>query len=176
MKVAAPINKSDEVEGAAGFESFVRANISNLLRLALLITRNVADAEDLVQDTLMQTHRKWALVQRADDPLAYARRILVNFHLKNVRRGAPASQFEGSSDGRAAGATAAVDDRDHLRYALSGLPPRQRTALVLRYFLDLEDQEIARIMRCRRSTVRSHIRRGLANLRKTADNPNMEEL
>jgi RNA polymerase sigma-70 factor (sigma-E family) len=154
---------SDEAE----FAPFVRANTATLLRTAYLLTGNVPAAEELVQDTLVRLYPKWHLVEAADAPVAYVRRSLANAFVNERRR--PASRelvldvLPERSDLRDAGAELA--DRDEVWGLLRTLPDRQRAALVMRYFDDLPDDQIADALGCRAGTVRSLISRGLGTLR-----------
>jgi RNA polymerase sigma-70 factor (sigma-E family) len=154
-----------------GFAEFVRANTAALLRTGYLLTGNTSAAEELVQDTLVRLYPKWERVQAAEVPLAYVRRSVANAFVNERRR--PASRvlrFElvpERADDR--DATAAVVDRDELWPLLRALSARQRAALVLRYYHDLTDDQIAAVLDCRAGTVRSLISRGLATMREAAD-------
>lgn len=151
------------------FAAFVRTNTSALLRTAYLLTGSAAAAEELVQDTLTRLYPKWAKVEAADAPLAYVRRSLANAFVNQVRkpsrRETTVEFLPESPDPR--DRTAQFDDRDELWSMLGALPERQRAVLVLRYFHDLSDDEIALALECRVGTVRSAISRGLATLRAT---------
>ncbi|PZS20725.1 MAG: SigE family RNA polymerase sigma factor [Pseudonocardiales bacterium] len=155
--------RADELD----FASFVRANTAVLLRTAYLLTGSAPAAEELVQDTLARLYPKWERVSAADAPIAYVRRSLTNAFINERRR--PASRvlaldtLPERRDGRDAAAELA--DRDEVWGLLRTLPERQRAALVMRYFEDLPDEEIADALGCRLGTVRSLISRGLASLR-----------
>jgi RNA polymerase sigma-70 factor (sigma-E family) len=149
------------------FAQFVREQTPQLLRSAYLLTGSSSAAEDLVQDTLVRLFPKWDRVMAADVPLAYVRRSLVNGFLNQLRR--PASrelvldELPELADARDVGTD--VTTRDLVWRLLATLPERQRAALVLRFFHDLDDDEIAAYLNCRPGTVRSLISRGLASLR-----------
>jgi RNA polymerase sigma-70 factor (sigma-E family) len=149
------------------FAPFVRANTAALLRSAYLLTGNAPAAEELVQDTLVRLYPKWHLVAAADVPVAYVRRSLANAFVNERRR--PASRevvldvLPERTDLR--DAATALADRDEVWGLLRTLPGRQRAALVMRYFDDVPDDEIADALGCRAGTVRSLISRGLASLR-----------
>jgi RNA polymerase sigma-70 factor (sigma-E family) len=149
------------------FAQFVREQTTQLLRSAYLLTGSASAAEDLVQDTLLRLYPKWDRVMAADVPLAYVRRSLVNGFLNQQRR--PASrelvldELPERADVRDVGTD--VTTRDLVWRLLATLPDRQRAALVLRFFHDLNDDEIAMYLNCRLGTVRSLISRGLASLR-----------
>jgi RNA polymerase sigma-70 factor (sigma-E family) len=153
------------------FTRFVREHTAELLRTGYLLTGDGGAAEELVQDTLVRLFPKWHLVAAADVPVAYVRRSLANGFVNHTRRAAR-REFavdvlpEGIDDHDRAGQ---LDDRDEIWTLLRTLPDRQRTALVLRYFHDLPDDEIGAALGCREGTVRSLVSRGLAALRENAD-------
>ena len=151
-----------------GFAGFVRINTPALLRTAYLLTGNAVAAEELVQDTLVHLYSRWERVEAADVPLAYVRRSLANSFVTQRRRPSASREYAVAelpdrADGR--DAFARVGDRDEVWGLLDTLPERQRAALVLRYFHDQSDAEIADALDCRLGTVRSLISRGLATLR-----------
>jgi RNA polymerase sigma-70 factor (sigma-E family) len=154
-------------EHGTDFVAFVRANTASLLRTAYLLTGEAAAAEDLVQENFARLISRWPQVQAAQAPLAYARQAMVNLYMNQTRRlwrgevaveRVPERVVETDASGSA-------DDRDELGRLLSGLPQRQRAALVLRYYHDQTDGEIAATLNCRPGTVRSLLSRGLATLR-----------
>lgn len=155
------------------FAPFVRANTATLLRTAYLLTGNALAAEELLQDTLVRLYPKWHLVAAAEMPVAYVRRSLANAFVNERRR--PASReialdlVPERRDPRDAGAQ--LVDRDELWGLLRTLPDRQRAALVMRYFEDQPDDEIADALGCRAGTVRSLISRGLTSLREQSAGP-----
>lgn len=156
----------------AHFGGFVAAQTDSLLSTAFLLTRNSALAEELVQDTLVALYPRWDRIMQADSAPAYVRRSLVNRFL-NQRRSRSSTELvtaevpQPPPDPRDFAAVHA--DRDQLRRALAVLPPRQRAAIVLRYFHDYADQQIADAMDCRIGTVRSLISRALTSLREDAN-------
>jgi RNA polymerase sigma-70 factor (sigma-E family) len=156
---------------AAHFAEFVEDHTDSLLATAYLLTRSRPAAEELVQDTLVALYPRWSKVLDAQSPTAYVRRSLINRYLNQQRSGAASELVTDFTAARAperhTGPDFAhrVDDRDQLRRVLSTLPPRQRAAVVLRYFHDLPDQQVAEAMGCRATTVRSLISRALSTLR-----------
>lgn len=147
-------------------EAFIAANSAVLMRSAVVLTGNPADAQDLVQRTCLTLWRSWGRVSTATQPLAYAHRMLVNEHLSERRRRhwhreqlTDRLPEPGQVDDRL------IEDTAELRTLLAALPPRQRAAVVLRYVADLDDAAIAAALACSESTVRSQISRGLARLR-----------
>lgn len=149
------------------FADFVRTNTPSLLRTAYLLTGNPTDAEELVQQTLVHLYPKWDKVAAADQPLAYVRRSLSNTFISGTRRASSREITVDVIPERWDGADqpAAVVERAALWAQLATLSQRQRAAIVLRYYHDLSDDEIAGELSCRAGTVRSLISRGLATLR-----------
>ena len=147
-----------------GFDEFVVSRSTRLLRSAYLLTSDWATAEDLLQSALVKAWSAWSRIE--GDPEPYVRRILVNTHASWWRRRwrgeLPSAELPEVADEGEAGRT---DDRDELWHALRRLPVRQRTVLVLRYFENLTDAEIADAMDCSLGTVKSQASRALAKLR-----------
>jgi RNA polymerase sigma-70 factor (sigma-E family) len=152
------------------FHDFVVERSGALAGLARLLAADHDAAEDLLQVALLRAWRSWRRVRQAEAPEAYFRKIMVNAAVSGWRRGwraeLPASPLP---EVPAADQYSAVADRDYLIRAVRGLPPRQRAAVVLRYFSDLDDAEIADALGCSVSTVRSQISRALTSLRVAAD-------
>jgi RNA polymerase sigma-70 factor (sigma-E family) len=153
------------------FQSFVTGRWPRLMRTAFLLTGEQHAAEDLVQSTLERVYVAWRKVGSADDPEAYVRRVMVNAHARRHRRRlkeylAPKDDSglvreEPDSGDRIAQA----DDRNELLKALAQLPPRQREAVVLRYWEDLTETQTAEAMRCSVGAVKSNAAKGIAKLR-----------
>jgi len=156
------------------FGAFVGARSAALLRTAYLVTGHRQSAEDLLQTALAKTYLAWNRIDSPESVEAYVRRVMVTTHVSWWRRHRgreritdPQLDSDGASptDNSAPTATDTVDERDRLWAALRGLPDRQRTVLVLRYYEDLSEEEIAHLMGCSRGTVKTHASRGLAALR-----------
>jgi RNA polymerase sigma-70 factor (sigma-E family) len=160
-------------EADVSFEDFVRARAGSLLRTALLLTgQNRAEAEDLLQVALERAYRHWPRICKAGEPERYVRAILANASNDRWRRLArrPEQPMPDGYPGPAIpDRTTEIADRDYLLRALAALPPRQRAVLVLRYFDDLGEAEIAQQLGCSLGSVKSHAARGLARLRAAAD-------
>jgi RNA polymerase sigma-70 factor (sigma-E family) len=157
---------------ASDFDRFVTAHTDGLLRTAYLITWDLHTAEDLVQETLIKVAKRWPKIRRMDHPVAYARRILVNEALDGrTRRARRRSELtthpQPDQNGHVADPSALIDTHDELIAALATLPPRQRAVLVLRYFLDLPEAEVAAALQCSLGTVKSTASRALARLEQT---------
>jgi RNA polymerase sigma-70 factor (sigma-E family) len=153
------------------FQSFVVGRWPRLMRTAFLLTGEQHAAEDLVQTTLEQVYVAWRRVGSADEPEAYVRRVMINAHARKHRRKlkeflAPkddsglAREVPDSGD-----PIARADDRGALITALAQLPPRQRQAVVLRYWEDLSESQAAEAMGCSVGAVKSNAAKGIAKLR-----------
>ncbi len=156
-------------DARTSFEEFVLARSGSLLRTALLLTgQNRAEAEDLLQLALERAYRHWARVHAAGDPERYVRRILANASADRWRRLArrPEQPLPAGDAGPSTpDLSAEVAERDFLLRALAQLPPRQRAVMVLRYFDDMTEAEIADVLGCSVGTVKSQVARALARLR-----------
>src|ERR1700722_2049844 len=151
--------------GGDCFGDFVTAALPALLRFGHVLTGSRHEAEDLVQEALAKSMRRWHR-DRPDQPLAYVRKVMVNTHLTRWRRWGSRVQLGDVPDAAAEDAgLQRSTDRDALRRALAAPPPGQRAVLVLRYLEDMADDEIADLLGCRPATVRSQAMRGLAALR-----------
>ncbi|HUY22022.1 MAG TPA: RNA polymerase sigma factor [Acidimicrobiales bacterium] len=169
---------------ACAFGDLYLGSFADMVRLARVLVDSPETAEDLVQDAFVHLHRRWDGVR---DPRAYLHRSVVNacrshhrrawrerprppgedHHLPPHRRGSGAA---GDPEAAAAEAEQArADDAGVLGAALGTLPYRQRAALVLRYYADLPDAEIAVALGCRPGTVASLVHRGLERLRGVVD-------
>jgi RNA polymerase sigma-70 factor (sigma-E family) len=160
-------------DARTSFEDFVLARSGSLLRTALLLTgQNRAEAEDLLQMALERAYRHWTRVQATSEPERYVRRIIANASADRWRRLArrPEQPLPPGDAGLfTPDLSAQVADRDFLLRALAQLPPRQRAVMVLRYFDDLPEAEIADVLGCSVGTVKSHTARALARLREAAE-------
>lgn len=153
------------------FTAFVRANTGSLLKTGFLLTRDPVEAEELVQDTLVWLYPRWNQVEQAEHQLAYVRKAAVNRFLAGRRRKSATEvhfdpELERSTGQRPGRDEAAeVDERIAMWAELGELSDRQRAAIVLRFFHDLPDDEVAQVLDCRVGTVRSLISRSLVALR-----------
>jgi RNA polymerase sigma-70 factor (sigma-E family) len=152
----------------AEFVAFVRRRGDHHLRTAVLLTGDWHAAEDLVQAALVKLYRAWRRLDTSGDPDAYLRRIMVNTHRSwwraRWRRELPVAALPdrpGPADGGERHAVAEM-----VRHALAALPPRQRTALVLRYFEDLSEVQTAELMGCSVGSVKTHAHRGVQAMRR----------
>jgi len=152
--------------GIADFDGWVALRGPSLLRLAYTLTGNTADAEDVVQEALARALPRWERISRVEDVDAYVRRMVVNAHTswwrKFRRRESPVAELRDSS---VPGPGIGFDDHRRIWVACQELPESQRTAIVLRYYEQLEYAEIADLTGVREGSVRSRVSRGLTALR-----------
>jgi RNA polymerase sigma factor (sigma-70 family) len=176
---------SAPLAAGASFGDLYLRNFAAMVRLARVLVDSPEIAEDLVQDAFVRLHRHWDGVQ---DPGSYLHRSVVNACRSHHRRawrersrkprsdGAPGeTEYQGRRDGEGRDVVDGAveqrrsDDAGVLGAALATLPYRQRAALVLRYYADLPDAEIAVALGCRPGTVASLVHRGLQRLREVVD-------
>lgn len=145
----------------AAFDAFYKEHAARMVRLAFLLTGGSGTAEELVQEAFWQVHRRWAGIDR---PAAYLRTAVVHAAASHRRRAA--LELRKGVERRSEAADQPVDE---LRDAVAKLPQRQRTAIVLRYYEDLSDAEIAHVLGCRVPAVKSLLHRALKNLREVVE-------
>jgi RNA polymerase sigma-70 factor (sigma-E family) len=150
-------------EDRESFDAFVRARLPNLLRFGHALTGSSEAAADLVQDALERTLIAWSRLESRDEPEGYVRRIMVNRNISIWRK---LRREQVMADVHDRGFEDRRFDHDMWR-ALSTLPPRQRAVIVLRYYEDLSEADIARILGCSVGTVKSQASKALAKLRAT---------
>jgi RNA polymerase sigma-70 factor (sigma-E family) len=144
------------------------ANYRSLVRLGNLLVRDVGTAEEVVQDAFVAMHKAWRRLRDPDKALAYLRQSVVNRSRSVLRHRAVVEKYapKGMPDAPSAELGAITEfERTAVVKALSTLPTRQREALVLRYYGDMSEAEIAHAMRISRGAVKSHTARGMAALR-----------
>ncbi|GAA0442786.1 RNA polymerase [Actinoplanes capillaceus] len=149
----------------SGFEEFVRDRGDSLRRFAYLICGDRHLGEDLVQEVLVRAYRRWSKIE-TDQPDRYVRTAIVRSHVSWLRRRSsgerpgvvPDAPVDGDfTEGQAL--------RDEIWSRLGSLTRAQRVVMVLRYYEDLDDRQIADVLRCSPSTVRVHAARALTRLR-----------
>ncbi|MDL5200122.1 SigE family RNA polymerase sigma factor [Streptomyces sp. ALI-76-A] len=156
-----------EQSRAEGFDGFVAARWSALFHLArLLVGGDRHRAEDLLQEALVKLWFAWPRIAE-EAPEAYVRKILTRAAARSARRRwwgeRPVEQLPDRAE--AGDVSASVVERSRLEAALAQLPPRQRAAVVLRYYQDLPERQVAEALGCPVGTARSHASRGVARLR-----------
>jgi RNA polymerase sigma-70 factor (sigma-E family) len=150
----------------AAFRDFVRSHGPGLLRTAVMLTGNRADAEDLVQAALAKTYLAWGRIHDRSSLEAYVRRAMVNTHISWWRRRRleefPTDELPDQAIDDHAGES---DTAELVRRALDRLPERMRAAVMLRYFEDMTEPEIANALGISLGTVKSTVSRAVAKLR-----------
>jgi len=139
-----------------------------LVRLATLLVRDTATAEEVVQDAFVAMHDGWQRLRDAENALAYLRQAVVNRSRSVLRHRTVVDRNmqKAPPDMPSAEHGAFILlERTAVVAALRGLPERQREAIVLRYYGDLSEAEIAAVMDISRGAVKSHTARGMASLR-----------
>lgn len=158
----------DRGGGAAAvedFSEFVRQALPGLLRYGHMLTGNPHDAADLVQTVLEKLGSRWSsVVRKTGDPVAYARKSMANAHISRWRRTRRESLIADLPD-RPAEAAPDPFENEPLWEALRGLPPRQRAVMVMRYYDDLSEADIAAVLGVSRGTVKSQSSKAMATLR-----------
>jgi RNA polymerase sigma-70 factor (sigma-E family) len=146
------------------FLDFFADEFWSLRRLGFLLTGDWGEAEELAQDAMTRTFAAWSRV-RHKQRAAYARKVLVNRHRSLLRRAVVEARHALTSRPREWHEPDFGGDDLVLWQALQHLPARQRAAIVLRYYLDLPEAEVARLLGVPVGTVKSLVHRGLARLR-----------
>jgi RNA polymerase sigma-70 factor (sigma-E family) len=159
-----------DAAGDAEFSDFMHGRWAQLVRLGYGLTGDLQIAEDLAQTAFARAYASWPRVRRAADPDAYVRKIVVNANLNRFRKrrviedltaAVPEVAHSGDPVGR-------HEDRAALIGALLQLPYGQRAVVVLRYWLDMTEAEVAAVTGCSVGNVKSQASRALAKLRDSA--------
>jgi RNA polymerase sigma-70 factor (sigma-E family) len=165
-RAQAPAVDAPPAGSAAAFDAFVTAHGSRLLRTAFLLTGDHPAAEDLLQETLVRAWTRWSRVAAADEPLAYVRRMLVNASIsrhRSLRLRRAAERLVAAPPDRTASDPQRPDD--DLWQQVATLPPRQRAVVVLAYYEDLTDGQVADALATTTGTVKSQRAKALRALR-----------
>jgi RNA polymerase sigma-70 factor (sigma-E family) len=155
------------------FEDFVALRLPGLLRYAVVLTGDRELAQDVVQEVMARAQVRWKHIRAAHAPDAYVRRMVLNEYLswrrswavRNVQ--AVGERLVDLDDARGGGRDHAqgVGDADDLWNRLATLGRKQRAVLVLRYYQQLDDEDIAALLGCAPATVRSNASKALKTLR-----------
>ena len=148
-----------------GFRDYVTARSSALLRTAYLLTGNAADAEDLLQAALAKTYQAWRRIEDFGALDGYVRRAMVNTHISWWRR----RRLEEYPTEEIPDQPVDSELHDALSRALRRLPDRMRAAVVLRYYEDMSESDIAGLLGISPGTVKSTVSRAVAKLRIDAE-------
>jgi RNA polymerase sigma-70 factor (sigma-E family) len=151
------------------FDTFVRARSKPLLQAAWLLTGDWQLAEDLLQTALVKVYLSWGRIRRDGNADAYARRVLVTSYVTSWRRRWRGEVATGALPDQPAWRDdfASTDLRHAVVDALQRLPRRQRAVVVLRYYCDLSERDVAEALGCSEGTVKSQAAKGLAALRRS---------
>jgi RNA polymerase sigma-70 factor (sigma-E family) len=151
----------------ADFEDFILAHLSRLLRYATMLTGEREQAADLVQDVLVKAYRRWSRISDADHPDRYVLRMVTNDYLSWRRSRSARLIVTGDLPDEVRPDDFAADHalREDMWQRLARLPRRQRAVVVLRYYEQLTDAEIADLLGCAQATVRAHAHKALTTLR-----------
>ena len=152
------------------FCEYVRSRSGALLRAAQAMTGNRADAEDLVQATLVKAYQSWDRISDQAALDTYVRRVMSNTHISGWRRRRieeyPTDELP---DSPAADVTSESDLHDIVQRAVDRLPRQMRAAVMLRYYDDMTEPEVAAVLGVTVGTVKSTVARAVAKLRKDAE-------
>ncbi|QFY12747.1 SigE family RNA polymerase sigma factor [Nonomuraea phyllanthi] len=152
----------------ASFRAFVDAHQRPLMRLAYLLTGDVHLAEDLLQSVLVRMIGRWPKLRHIDNLDAYARRTMVNQHISWRRRRGSGEVPSAEPPDRGHSPEDSAVLRIVLRQALMLLTPKQRAVLVLRFYEDRTERDVADLLGCSVGTVKSQTHHALARLRALA--------
>jgi RNA polymerase sigma-70 factor (sigma-E family) len=167
MPLSQPLRGRSTAPPSTAFDDFVQSRGGALLRFGYVLSGDAHLAEDLVQEVLARMHRRWDRVAAMDHAEAYVRAAIVRQFLSWRRRRAARETILAELPEPAAlpEPQQRIGDRDRMWRLLAGLPRAQRAVLVLRFYCDLPDDEIAALLGCGASTVRSQAARALARMR-----------
>jgi len=165
--------RTGDVLGGVTFEEFAMARLPSLLRYAVVLTGDRDLAQDVVQEVLARAQVRWRKISESDSPEAYVRRMVLNEYLswrrswafRNVHAAGERLTDLDDARGGVGDHADGVVEADALWQKLATLGRKQRAVLVLRYYEQLEDEQIADLLGCAPATVRSHASRALRTLR-----------
>ncbi len=149
-------------------EELYAAHYRRLVRLSVLLVRDLETAEEVVQDAFVAMHGRWRTLKDPEKGLAYLRQTVVNRSRSVLRHRGVEARYVVPAVRHLHGADEAAlvsERRAAVLNALRALPERQREVLALRYYLDLSEADIAQTLGISRGAVKSHASRGVAALR-----------
>jgi len=161
-----PVDSSEVADLASSFEQFVGAETARFHGALRLLTRNRAEADDLMQDAFLKVWERWRHVRSLDDPTGYLYRTAMNLYRKRLRRAAvvlrhairPRPPRDHLDE---------VESRDLVLRALATLSPRQRMSLVLIDLLGYPSEQAGQLMGVKPTTVRVLLSQGRSALRRS---------
>ena len=159
------------------FEEFAEARLHALLRYAIMLTGDRELGQDIVQDVMIRVHGRWSHIESRDMPEKYIRRAIVNAYVSWRRRWSVRNLVSFSAPPERPTPESSHEGIEHseLWQRMASLGPRQRAVVVLRFYEGFTDVEIAELMGCTVSTVRSQMSRALAQLRAGMQNNDLQE-
>jgi RNA polymerase sigma-70 factor (sigma-E family) len=170
----ARLTPGDDVSGAAGGDAEATAGVTalyqahavGLIRLAIVMLGDRAAAEDVVQDAFFGLYRHWTRLDDQANALTYVRSAVLNRCRNALRDRGRAGRLELTPEAGESAEAAVLIGEEHQQVlaAVRALPERQREALVLRFYLDMSEEEAARAMGITRGTVKSATSRAVAAL------------
>lgn len=179
----APRTRAPDREDAdRAISELYAAHWARMVRLAWLVLRDQSLAEDAVQDAFVATHRRWDSIQDSGRVVSYLQTAVVN-RCRSIQRhevvvdrhnraAAAAADVPGrASQDSAEAAALAGSERERILGILDRLPQRQREVLVLRYYADLSESQIADALEISPGSVKAHAHRALNTLRTTLEQP-----
>ena len=172
----APLRRERPVAGQwdadVAVEQLYATHYRQLVRLSVLLVRDLGTAEEVVQDAFVAMHGRWRSLRDPDKALAYLRQTVVNRSRSVLRHRVVEIKYVAHQPGSAARDVPGADEnilvserRAAVLHAMRQLPQRQREVLALRYYLDLDEADIAETLGISRGAVKSHASRGSATLR-----------
>jgi RNA polymerase sigma factor (sigma-70 family) len=158
----------ETVEIAPDFDSFFREHFERVARAAALVTRDRATGQDLAQEAFARLYERWGQIQTEDHARNFAYRVAVNLARSHLRKHVRLKLYglrRPEVPTGASGAEAATDDWLRVSEALKALSPRQRAAVVLVDYADMDAAGASRVLGMTAGTVRVHLMRGRRALR-----------
>ncbi|MEO3787693.1 SigE family RNA polymerase sigma factor [Actinocorallia sp. B10E7] len=155
------------------YTAYVSSRLAWLTRVAFLLCQDRARADDLVQTAITRLYTRWPQVSQVENLDGYARTVLVHVFLGEQRTSWWRRVTVTRDLPETPGTAADLEQAEDLRTALASLPPRQRAAVVLRFYCDLSVDDTAAVLGCTAGTVKSQTSRALASLRRLLE-PRLE--
>ena len=168
MGSRAVLGQFDTATADEAVTEFYRTHYAGLVRLSAMLVGNTGTAEEIVQDAFVAMHGSWNRLRDPDKAVAYLRQAVVNRSRSTLRHRAVVAKYPQAPPPDVASAESfavAATERAEILAALRALPRRQRETLVLRYYADLSEIQIADTLGISQGAVKSHAFRGLAALR-----------
>jgi RNA polymerase sigma-70 factor (sigma-E family) len=162
------VSRAERWDADTAVEQLYATHYRRLVRLAVLLVRDVETAEEVVQDSFVAMHGRWRSLREPENGLAYLRQTVVNRSRSVLRHRGVQARYTPAVGPELPGAdehALVAERRGVVLDAMRALPDRQREVLALRYYLDLSEADIAETLGISRGAVKSHASRGVAALR-----------